>query len=128
MTPQELMIGNICEWSTPNLPINIKQKYHRVTALDILNFEQGKILLEPAPITEEILKNTKECRINKPLNKPISFSIVGQNGVRLFVIEEWKNGFYGIVYADNLVKTFRYLHELQNISFILYAIQLNIQL
>jgi hypothetical protein len=55
MKATELRIGNYVQFSTPTLPINIKELSHKVTSKDLVNFEENKILLEPIPLTEEWL-------------------------------------------------------------------------
>jgi len=55
MKANELRIGNYTVFSTPKLPINIRELKHAVSAIDIVNYENGKIMLNPIPLTEEWL-------------------------------------------------------------------------
>jgi len=127
MKAQELRIGNYVEWSTPALAINIKELSHKVSSKDLVNLEENKILLEPIPLTEEWLLKfgfKKWGRDDMPrtisYNLNDLFSIFPSNAFCDFV------GYGFIWYKPDRDKSiesarfkFKYVHQLQNLYFVL---------
>ena len=118
MKANELRIGNIVEFSTPKLPLNIHELSHIVTAEDIVNFENGKILLTPVPLTEEWLKK-------------LGFKYSEERASMSNGFEEWENNGVYIGPLDNekyvcdaldqggISMYILYVHQLQNLYFAL---------
>jgi len=119
MKAEELRIGNIVEFSTPNLPLNIHEMSHVVTVHDILNFTIGKILLTPIPLTEEwLLKSRCEKKSDN-----------------IFTIDRfelrWKKAYKYWYVLDaityNYFTKIEFVHEWQNFYFVLQGTELEMK-
>jgi hypothetical protein len=125
MKANELRIGNIVEFSTPKLPLNIHELSHIVTAEDIVNFGNGKILLTPVPLTEERLL---KFRFHK--RKAMGNYWFEKTYKKLLFITNDINTKTGLAFSTKLDHVFihdmpgneiriKYVHVLQNVWFAL---------
>lgn len=122
MKPEELRVGN---W------VNNHDEDYQITWATIAQLERGESTVRPIILTEEWLKRFGFDGPCEDEGGILPYYKLGRNRVYLFN-QETDMSFFEFEYSPfpvklfNLFKTYRYVHQLQNIVYILLEEELKI--